>query len=122
MTERDLVREAATERDRQRWLWEMGGVSVLIHPESTLIGKSLREAEFRTRYDLHVLGVRRGKEALADFKDETLHSADSLLVVGPWSRIQHQLDKLQVTGFFSIKHRFFRRNEIAAGTRSILKS
>jgi transposase len=38
-----------------------------------------------------------------------------------WSRIRHQLDKLQATEFFSIKHRFFRRNEIAAGTRSVLK-
>ena len=36
-----------------------------------------------------------------------------------WSRIRHQLDKMQATEFFSIKHRFFRRNEIAAGTRSI---
>lgn len=38
-----------------------------------------------------------------------------------WSRIRHQLDKMQATEFFSIKHRFFRRNEIAAGTRSIFK-
>ena len=38
-----------------------------------------------------------------------------------WSRIRHQLDKMQATEFFSIKHRFFRRNEITASTRSILK-
>ncbi len=38
-----------------------------------------------------------------------------------WSRIRHQLDKMQATEFFSIKHRFFRRNEIDAGTRSIFK-
>lgn len=88
LAEQSLARQATTGRDRQRWLWEMGGASVLIHPESTLIGKSLREAEFRSNYDLHVLGVRRGKEALADFKDVALHSSDSLLVTGPWSRIQ----------------------------------
>jgi transposase len=38
-----------------------------------------------------------------------------------WSRIRHELEKLQATEFFSIKHRFFRRNQIAAGTRSVLK-
>lgn len=88
LAEQSLTRQPATERDSQRWLWEMGGASVLIHPESKLIGKSLREAEFRSSYDLHVLGVRRGKQALANFKDEPLHSSDSLFVVGPWSRIK----------------------------------
>ncbi len=39
----------------------------------------------------------------------------------PWPRIRHQLEKLQATEFFSIKNRFFRRNEIPASTRSILK-
>jgi transposase len=38
-----------------------------------------------------------------------------------WYRIRHQLEKLQATEFFSIKNRFFRRNEIPAGTRLILK-
>jgi len=37
------------------------------------------------------------------------------------SRIRHQLQKLQATEFFSIKHRFFRRNQIAAGTHAVLK-
>lgn len=88
LAEQSLTRQPATERDRQRWLWEMGGAAVLVHPESRLIGKSLHEAEFRSNYDLHVLGLRRGKEALADFKDVSLHASDSLFVVGPWSRIQ----------------------------------
>lgn len=38
-----------------------------------------------------------------------------------WACIRHQLDKMQATEFFSIKHRFYRRNEIAADTRSIFK-
>jgi di/tricarboxylate transporter len=66
----------------------MGGAAVLVHPESRLIGKSLREAEFRSNYNLHVMGVRRGKEAIADFKDKALQASDSLFAVGPWSRIQ----------------------------------
>ena len=88
LAEESLLRLPITNRDRQRWLWELGGVAVLVHPESRLNGKSLREAEFRTNYGLHVLGLRRAKEAVEDFKDVKLHSSDSLFVVGPWSRIQ----------------------------------
>jgi hypothetical protein len=39
----------------------------------------------------------------------------------PWHHIRCALEKLQATDFFSIKHRFIRRNEIAPGTRSMLK-
>jgi di/tricarboxylate transporter len=77
-----------TTRERQRWLWEMGGARVLIHPESKLIGKSIREIEFRSNYGLHVLGLRRAKEPFPDPADEKIRSADSLFVVGPWSRIR----------------------------------
>ena len=88
LAEQRLLRLPITNRDRQHWLWELGGVAVLVHPESRLNGKSLKEAEFRTNYGLHVLGLRRAKEAVEDFKDVKLHSSDSLFVVGPWSRIQ----------------------------------
>ncbi|UCH73622.1 MAG: SLC13 family permease [Rhodospirillales bacterium] len=90
LAEQDLTRLPATQRNRQRWLWELGGVAVLLHPESRLIGKSLREVAFRTTYGLHVLGLRRARNPVADFKDAKLQAADSLFVVGPWSRI-HQL-------------------------------
>jgi len=83
-----LTRLPRTVRERQRWLWEMGGARVLIHPESRLIGKSVREAQFRSNYGLHVLGLRRNKEPLADPEDEKLRSGDSVFVVGPWSRIR----------------------------------
>jgi di/tricarboxylate transporter len=82
-----LVRQARTKQYRQRWLWEFGGATVLVHPESMLIGKSLREAEFRSKYGLHVVGIRRNKKPVPEFKDVKLHSADSLFVVGPWSQI-----------------------------------
>ncbi|UCB55412.1 MAG: hypothetical protein JSW45_02470, partial [Thiotrichales bacterium] len=63
---------------------------VMIHPESRLIDKSLRETEFRSNLDVHVFGLRRAKQAVENFKDVKLRSADSLFVVGPWSKI-HQL-------------------------------
>lgn len=91
-SEQDLTLQAESVRDRQRWLWELGGATVLIHPQSKLKGKSLRDAEFRSNYDVHAFGLRRDNEPVADFKDVKLRSADSLFVVGPWSRI-HQLQQ-----------------------------
>ena len=90
--EQALTQQPANSRDRQRWLWDLGGATVLIHPDSKLIDKSLRAAEFRSNYDVHVYGLRRAKLAVADFKDVKLRSADSLFVVGPWSKI-HQLQQ-----------------------------
>lgn len=74
--------------ERQRWLWEMGAASVLVHPDSGLVGKSVREAAFRSHYGLEVVGLRRAREAVADFEDERLAPSDGLLVAGPWERIQ----------------------------------
>lgn len=88
LTEQTLTRQAETERDKQRWLWELSAATVMIHPESKLIDKSLRSAEFRSNYDVHVLGLRRAKKPVTGFKDVALRSADSLFVVGPWSKIQ----------------------------------
>jgi len=39
----------------------------------------------------------------------------------PWSRIRSQLEKLQISEFLTPEYRFFRRNELAADTRNILK-
>ena len=84
--------QSATER--QKWLWDMGAATLLIHPDSQLIGKSLRDAAFRDRFNLEVVGLRRGGEAVVDFPDQRLAVADSLLVTGPWKSIQ-RLGELQ---------------------------
>ena len=38
-----------------------------------------------------------------------------------WSRIQHNLEGLQVSEFRTNSYKFFRRNEIASNIRNILK-
>jgi di/tricarboxylate transporter len=86
--ERQLRQIPITAASRQRWLWEAGGATVLIHPESGLIGKSLVDAEFRSHYNVHVLGLRRGKEPVEDFRDAKLLASDSLFVFGAWSKIR----------------------------------
>ncbi len=91
-TEQAMTQKPKNSRDRQRWLWELSGADVLLHPQSTLIGKSLRSSNFRSNNDVHVFGLRRNNQPIADFKDLKLRSADSLFVVGPWSKI-HQLEQ-----------------------------
>jgi di/tricarboxylate transporter len=86
--EQHLQPQDRSDQNLQRWLWELGGSSVLVHPESSLIGKSLRDVMFRSHYHLHVLGLRRNGKPLPDFEDTKLASADNLLVVGPWSELQ----------------------------------
>lgn len=87
--ELSVTAHPVTERDKQRWLWELGGAAVLIHPDSTMIGKSVRDVGFRSTHRLQVLGLRRAQKVVADFEDVPLQSSDSLFVVGPWTQIQH---------------------------------
>ena len=72
----------------RRWFSELGGAAVLVHPESRLIGSTVRAAEFQDRYHLQVLGLRRGNEAVSAYLDEPLHRGDSLFVFGAWSEIR----------------------------------
>ena len=72
---------------------KLGAAKVLIHPESSLIGKTLRDLAFRDSYDLHVVGLRRQGEAQDVFRDVRLQASDSLMVAGAWSRIR-QLQSL----------------------------
>lgn len=67
---------------------EAGVVEVLIPPESRLIGKTVREVAFRSRYGLTVLAVQRGQERLAgEINDTRLAFGDLLLLGGGWDQI-----------------------------------
>ena len=87
--EQGLTPYPASERHRQRWLRELGGATVLVHPDSGLIGKSLREAAFFSHYHVQVLGLRRSQEPLPEFEDIQLAAGDSLFVVGSWTSINN---------------------------------
>ncbi|QGH62823.1 TRAP transporter large permease subunit [Serratia proteamaculans] len=67
----------------------VGMAEVSLIPDSTLLGKSLRESTFRSRYDLNVVGIRRNGETLAGkLVDEPLELGDILLVIGDWKAIR----------------------------------
>jgi di/tricarboxylate transporter len=89
-----LALVSASERDRQQLLQEKGSGVVLIHPDCQFIGKSIRETGFRSRFGVHVLGIRRGKTPLTDFMDSPLAASDMLLVAGPWDCIGKLRDEL----------------------------
>ncbi|MGI9257520.1 MAG: SLC13 family permease [Gammaproteobacteria bacterium] len=85
--EQKLTRYGVSQKENQRWIWETGLADVLIHPDSNLIGKSVIDSEFRTRYGLLAIGLRRDGAAVADFEHSELQAGDVLLLYGPWDRI-----------------------------------
>lgn len=72
---------------------DVGMAEVSLIPDSELLGQTIREIGFRTRYGLNIVGLRRDGEALQGLLvDESLQVGDILLVVGDWKLIS-QLQK-----------------------------
>lgn len=67
---------------------EMGLAEVVLPPESSLIGKTVLQLGFRTRYGLHVVGLRRRRRAQGSGLDRKLRMGDTLLVAGSWKAIR----------------------------------
>ena len=65
----------------------------IIGPDSTLVGKSLKELNFRQRYGVIIVAVhRRGRNLQDRFEDVKLAFGDTLLVQGPARRMQQLFD------------------------------
>jgi di/tricarboxylate transporter len=76
------------ERQRSEALQEIGAAEVMLAPESKLIGKTLGELEFRSRYHVTVLAIRRRGEALTtNLVSQPLDFGDTLLVAGDWASL-----------------------------------
>lgn len=68
---------------------EVGMAEVAVPPGSQLIGKSLLELTFRSRWGLNVVGLRRDQNAIEDqLVEEKLKLGDTLLVIGTWKAIR----------------------------------
>lgn len=85
--EQGLERLSIEERHRQMWTQDVGMAAVLIHPESRLVGQSLKSARFHTRTGLIALGLRRRGETIEEVGDQLLQDGDELLLLGVWDRI-----------------------------------
>jgi len=61
-----------------------GFVEAVLAPRSSLLGTTLRQAGFRSRFGLHVVAILRGGEILrTQLRDQTLQFGDALLLHGP---------------------------------------
>lgn len=68
---------------------DIGMAEVIVPADSPLVGKTITDAQFRTRTGLTVIGFRRGSKALErGVLEEKLNTGDTLLVVGPWKHIE----------------------------------
>jgi len=75
-------------RTRAEALQEVGAAELMLAPESKLIGKLLGDLDFRSRYRVSVLAIRRRGEALTtNLVNQTLDFGDTLLVAGDWADI-----------------------------------
>ena len=67
---------------------DVGMAEVSLIPDSELLGKTVREIAFRTRYGLNIVGLKRGGQAMdGAVVDEPLQLGDIMLVVGNWKQI-----------------------------------
>ncbi len=68
---------------------DVGMAEVSLIPDSELIGKTLRQVGFRSRYGVNVVGIRRNAQAMTGkLTDEELSLGDILLVIGDWKLIR----------------------------------
>lgn len=68
---------------------DFGIVEVALAPRSAVVGKRLRDLEFRNRHGLQLLAVwRDGKSIYTGLADLVFRLGDALLVQGPWERIR----------------------------------
>ena len=67
---------------------DVGMAEVSLIPDSEMIGKTVREIAFRTRFGLNIVGMKRDGEAMdGSVVDEPLQLGDILPVVGNWRQI-----------------------------------
>ena len=87
-TEERLTVLSSDKTARKLGFWEVGMAEVLLLPNSSWVGRTIAELEFRTRFGLNVLGIRRSDAYLLEnLKGRRLRASDIVLVQGPWNNV-----------------------------------
>lgn len=74
--------------------YEIGLAEVLVSPESAMINRPLRKANFKERFGVNILAVKRqGKYMFDDVLDSNVKNGDMLLVHGRWKGIESMAKK-----------------------------
>lgn len=84
-----LVIDNSPEHTRKNLrFYDIGLAEIIPLPGSNLLKGNIAQLDFRNRFNLNILGVRRGKNFLTkDIKDLILQKNDVLLVQGTWKDI-----------------------------------
>ena len=68
--------------------YDIGVAEIVVMSSSSVVNKTIKEIEFRTKYNVSVLGIcRKNKYILQGIADEVIHVGDVLLVQGAWDNI-----------------------------------
>jgi di/tricarboxylate transporter len=82
------------DRKREALLQEVGIAEIMLAPESRLIGKTLKDIQFRSRYKATVLALRqRGGLLTDDLLEKPLDFGDAMLVNASWPNILRLRDE-----------------------------
>lgn len=74
--------------------YEIGLAEVLISPDSSLINRPLRKANFKERFGVTVLAIKRqGKYLFDNVLDNVVKNGDMILVHGEWKGIESMAKK-----------------------------
>ncbi len=82
--------------------FDIGVAEILFMPSSTMTNRTIIEIGFRSKFNVNVLGIRRGQSyILQELGQEKVHEGDILLVQGAWSdiaRLKKESDNWVVLG------------------------
>ena len=82
--------------------FDIGVAELLFMPTSTMINRKISEIGFRSKFNVNVLGIRRGKDyILNDMANQRVQEGDIMLVQGSWSdiaRMKKESDNWVVLG------------------------
>ncbi|KGR78233.1 SLC13 family permease [Ureibacillus manganicus] len=83
------IKQSDTEEGKDLVSKEIGVAEVLLTPQSSLIGETIREIGFREKYNLNILGINsKGEYLLEKMTSKKLRFGDALLVQGTWDEIE----------------------------------
>ena len=84
----DHTSEIASSPGRTLAFYDIGIAEIVLMPSSNMVNQSIRDAGFREKFNVNILGIRRKKEyILHDLGEVKVHSGDVLLVQGTWQDI-----------------------------------
>ena len=93
----------------------------IIGPQSTMVGRTLRQLNFRQKYGALILAVhRQGQNLREKFENVRLDFGDTLLVEGPVDGIHRLMEERDFLSLTEPKQRSYRRSKAPIAVAAIL--